>query len=940
MSTDAFDAKVIVHSLLNVSSEEFIPLCYRTLLRREFDEEGLTSYAYNMHENYSRIKIIEDISCSPEANQFGICKDVVYQLKKAIVQESVIRSDKVFDWISWAISLSEDCKTISSIIGEPKNKDLQISPKEMALVQQLFINNLRKSFADINCLPDIRRFVLESAILEPDLETLEGRFKRHYLETDKWVYHYFMARGNKANGVLGGVAQELDYRVITELTNDNSVEIINSSRADEVVVIGVTTLGRPSLTMALQSLLSQRWPDGSPLNVLIVLSVPKSLDVNIINTLLSPLGNDINKIIINHVSDYGPITKLVGALTKTTVDNDIVLLADDDVTYPKFHFATLINYYFLMGGRFAVGASGFNWKLKLREYSSPKAEELGYESVEGHLAKVDIIETWCGVCLSRKWFDDDFINAIRSALVNDPDILRQDDVFYSTYLSSKGVQKLNINSDNCNRYEAGFSVEQEELKSLNKGLVSLNGDCSRQMNWVRTLEHLSGTQRIVFNNIKKTKSNRRIALATICVGKDYTDDMWPGIQSKVEYCDKHGYEFIFVRESLNKDLPLIWSKFHLIERLLLDGYDIIFYSDADVVITNPTIRIEGICDSYEGDILVSQDVNGINVGNMFIRNSSASIDLIRKCLHDERFHFNSPWYEQAALVYHVTNDQEFSNTISVCQKNIFNSYVNDWAANDFLVHLAGVYGRASRTIIRAFRDLSTGTRNYQQVIQLLSPFFPDYTPDPARRINLTPKTLSKNSDKLNHQDVYVINNNMRLNNKFVIIYGEDRHNIIESFENHNDILLFRGDNLSDVSIEKIVLKRNSSIIAVHARQLNECINLFEMLSKYSTVLFVFLVSKPENNCYEHLSAIKNLIERYKGNSIVVRVEDVVSDPNQTIELVGDFIGVKNLTASFRDVCLSHADGEGLLDFFGYRGSSSCHRDQDCKRKNEPIDFLL
>ncbi|WP_312283715.1 putative nucleotide-diphospho-sugar transferase [Candidatus Igneacidithiobacillus taiwanensis] len=936
-----FDSEMIVDSLLRIASEEFLPLCYKMLLRREFDEEGLMHYSCEMNKHRSRIKIINSIASSVEAGKKGISNDILYQLRKSSISNSTSKIDKLFDWIGWARSYIDDCKVVSSIIGEHSNKDLQISPKDIALIQQYLLAEIRNSFEGVSCLPDIKRFALESAIFEPDLDTLKTRFKQHYLERGNWVYNYFRTRGtNEAEGAFGGIAMELDYRAISALSKDDSLAILNTSRTVESAVIGLTTLGRPSLTLALKSLLSQKWPDGSPLNAMIVLNVPKTVDLELIDNLLNPLGNNVDRIIINYISDYGPITKLVGTLMRTTVDNNIILLADDDVTYPEFHFSNLINYHSLLGGKFAIGASGFNWKLKLREYPAPNAEELGYESVEGHLSNVDIIETWCGVCLTRSWFDNDFIDTIRSTLTNNSDILRHDDLFYSTYLTAKGIDKININSNDCNRYKTGFSVNQEEIKKLNKGLESLNGGCSRQMNWVRTCEYLSEIQSTVFRKIGKQKNTKKIALATICVGKNYTDDMWPGILSKVEYCDKYGYDFIFVRESLNNELPLIWSKFYLIEKLLLDGYDKIFYSDADVFITNPTIRLESIFASHEGDILVSQDINGINIGNLFVRNTTASLDLIRKCLQDERFHFNSPWYEQAAFVYHVTNDKNFSNTISICQKNVFNSYVNDWVANDFLIHLAGVYGRVSRTIIRTFRDLATGKKEFQQVSHLLSPFFPDYLPDPNRRLNLTPKVIEVDFDKLSHQDVYVANNNILSAKKFVVICGQYYYEFIESIGYHKDILLLRDEGSSNVNFEAIVSKLNSSIIAIYTHDNNNCVNLVQMLSKYGSVLIVLLASNLSNNRYDELRSLKFIAEKYRGTSITVRIEDIISDPNRTIELVGDFIGVNNLPASFREVCLHKSDGEGLLDFFGYRGSSSYHRDQECKGKNDPIDFLM
>ena len=67
--------------------------------------------------------------------------------------------------------------------------------------------------------------------------------------------------------------------------------------------------------------------------------------------------------------------------------------------------------------------------------------------------------------------------------------------------------------------------------------------------------------------------------------------MEPGLASKRAYAEKHGYDFITGGEDVwDRSRPIPWSKFNFI-RKYIDAYDYIFWSDADAIILNTSLRL-------------------------------------------------------------------------------------------------------------------------------------------------------------------------------------------------------------------------------------------------------------------------------------------------------------------------------------------------------------
>lgn len=200
----------------------------------------------------------------------------------------------------------------------------------------------------------------------------------------------------------------------------------------------------------------------------------------------------------------------------------------------------------------------------------------------------------------------------------------------------------------------------------------------------------------------------KIAMLTFCVGADYKKAMAPGIESKRAYCARHGYDFHTDGEDVwDKSKPIPWSKFNFILKYL-DAYDYIFWSDADVIILNQDLRLEGQVLPMlppDRDILWTNDAcNHYNNGHMLIRGRTPWIrEYFRRCLEqtDLLYHI---WWDNAAMIKIFETDPEVNRRMHVTKEHwMFNAYVfgpkdtaNDpdvrlYRHGDFLIHFAGVY---------------------------------------------------------------------------------------------------------------------------------------------------------------------------------------------------------------------------------------------------------
>ena len=199
-----------------------------------------------------------------------------------------------------------------------------------------------------------------------------------------------------------------------------------------------------------------------------------------------------------------------------------------------------------------------------------------------------------------------------------------------------------------------------------------------------------------------------IAILTFAVGADYKRAMEPGMASKRAYAARYGYAFHEGGEDVwDRRRPIAWSKIRFIQKYL-DAYDYVFWTDGDVILTNPDIRLEdlfGMLMPDGKDMVWCRDACGnLNNGNVFFRGRSAWVrDFLDRCYAQTDL-IHHIWWDNAAFIrVFEANASDRDRIVTVEDPALFNAYLfgrtnraDDtscrlYRPGDWLVHFAGVY---------------------------------------------------------------------------------------------------------------------------------------------------------------------------------------------------------------------------------------------------------
>lgn len=200
-------------------------------------------------------------------------------------------------------------------------------------------------------------------------------------------------------------------------------------------------------------------------------------------------------------------------------------------------------------------------------------------------------------------------------------------------------------------------------------------------------------------------SGPRICILTLVIGTDYRDGLEKALESKRAYAARHGYKYIELGEEWwNRSRPIAWSKVPgwIHYSGLVEEWDYIWISDADVYITNMDLRLEDHVIPLlpvGKDLLMTYDACAhINTGNMLCRPGPWLVEFWRRVWGETSCIYHQ-WWENAAVVKILGQalESDMSRVEITHQSHIFNAYVMGlpgrrlWLPGDFLVHFAGVY---------------------------------------------------------------------------------------------------------------------------------------------------------------------------------------------------------------------------------------------------------
>ena len=183
---------------------------------------------------------------------------------------------------------------------------------------------------------------------------------------------------------------------------------------------------------------------------------------------------------------------------------------------------------------------------------------------------------------------------------------------------------------------------------------------------------------------------------------------WTVLKNKKVYCERHGYvlkHYEDCAESLvggkpmragnppipETHYPMGWAKVYAIKDAFEKYPDCewIFNTDCDVMITNMTIKLEDIVNECTKDtnvhVIIPADCNGINCGNMFIKNSpigKAFLDTIiaGMPLYRNWYMFENQLIQDLCVGTHLTEQGVkaggtlWGRVIKILPQRVFNSY--------------------------------------------------------------------------------------------------------------------------------------------------------------------------------------------------------------------------------------------------------------------------
>lgn len=208
--------------------------------------------------------------------------------------------------------------------------------------------------------------------------------------------------------------------------------------------------------------------------------------------------------------------------------------------------------------------------------------------------------------------------------------------------------------------------------------------------------------------------NKRIAMCCLTIGKEYGKKMEYGRRTRVDYCNRHGYDYIEDSTMYDPDRPIAWSKILLAKKYVCDPrYDFVWIYDSDTIILNEEIRIEQIIlDHLEPgkSILSSRDISSkINTGSVFYKNDRWCISFLDEVYKMTDYINDKYWEQEPWNILYESDALNAKSHITVLPVN--------------LQHVAGncVVGLIKKGI---FASHLFGERNADTVQRMMRDFYP------------------------------------------------------------------------------------------------------------------------------------------------------------------------------------------------------------------------
>lgn len=164
---------------------------------------------------------------------------------------------------------------------------------------------------------------------------------------------------------------------------------------------------------------------------------------------------------------------------------------------------------------------------------------------------------------------------------------------------------------------------------------------------------------------------------------------WGG---KVSYAGRHGYG---IGGCLVRGDDPEWMKLDAIREAMTVGVEWVMWLDADAAITNESVTIEAVIGDTAADLIVNWDINGLNAGVLFVRNTDWSRGMLSRWRKAGRRFGHYPNCEQTTLAYMLYAEPKEKWACvpqKACNSYRYSEYgysypEGDWRPGDFVLHL-------------------------------------------------------------------------------------------------------------------------------------------------------------------------------------------------------------------------------------------------------------
>ena len=164
------------------------------------------------------------------------------------------------------------------------------------------------------------------------------------------------------------------------------------------------------------------------------------------------------------------------------------------------------------------------------------------------------------------------------------------------------------------------------------------------------------------------------------------------------YCRRHDYGFVYSLQNIDRARPPSWSKIPLVLRAM-ERYEWVWWADADVLITNPSITLESIVADAESavpgvEFIIARDripQSRMNCGSWLMRSCDASRKFLQK-VWDHYPHDAGFWEQGACNEMYDAGDWPIK--AYWIDRLRIQSFPAEWCEGDFNCHFAGTKDRA------------------------------------------------------------------------------------------------------------------------------------------------------------------------------------------------------------------------------------------------------